>query len=272
MTNGRGVPPARSVAPPAMAAGLHRRGRHANVAHAEAPAFPPGGGGRWRWCFRAVGRGASSTFSRWCIRTTITRPAPRTTASRWCPSCPTAASSPTATARCWRATIRPTRWRSPVQGGRPGQPPSRSSPGSSTSSPRPQALRKLMDESQELRVLPIRNRLTRRGGGPLHRSSATAFPGVEIKARLFRDYPIGSLRPTCIGYIGRINDRDLERIEGTTTPPTTGAPTTSARPASRRATSATCTADRLEEVEVDSGGRAVRPCGAPRRSPGNNLC
>ncbi|HRD64482.1 MAG TPA: hypothetical protein PL137_26535, partial [Nocardioides sp.] len=39
------------------------------------------------------------------------------------------------------------------------------------------------------------------------------FPGVEIKARLFRQYPGGSFASHLLGYIGRITDADLEKIE-----------------------------------------------------------
>src|SRR3546814_4200336 len=39
------------------------------------------------------------------------------------------------------------------------------------------------------------------------------FPGVEIKSRLFRHYPQKSLGSHFIGYIGRINDKDLEALK-----------------------------------------------------------
>jgi penicillin-binding protein 2 len=39
------------------------------------------------------------------------------------------------------------------------------------------------------------------------------FPGVEIKARLFRNYPYGELASHVIGYIGRINTSEKEKIE-----------------------------------------------------------
>jgi penicillin-binding protein 2 len=39
------------------------------------------------------------------------------------------------------------------------------------------------------------------------------FPGVEIKARLFRTYPLGETGAHVIGYIGRINQKEKERIE-----------------------------------------------------------
>lgn len=39
------------------------------------------------------------------------------------------------------------------------------------------------------------------------------FPGVEIKSRLFRHYPLGKLGSHMVGYIGRINDKDLTNLE-----------------------------------------------------------
>ena len=39
------------------------------------------------------------------------------------------------------------------------------------------------------------------------------FPGVEIGARLTRDYPLGELGVHLIGYVGRINKRELDRID-----------------------------------------------------------
>ncbi|AUN96173.1 penicillin-binding protein 2 [Pseudazoarcus pumilus] len=39
------------------------------------------------------------------------------------------------------------------------------------------------------------------------------LPGVELRARLFRDYPNGESAAHAIGYIGRINERELQRID-----------------------------------------------------------
>ena len=39
------------------------------------------------------------------------------------------------------------------------------------------------------------------------------FPGVEIKARLFRQYPFGDVASHVIGYIGRINQKDKENLQ-----------------------------------------------------------
>ena len=39
------------------------------------------------------------------------------------------------------------------------------------------------------------------------------FPGVEIEARLTRHYPLGALTAHALGYVGRINERELQRID-----------------------------------------------------------
>ncbi|PKO45210.1 MAG: penicillin-binding protein 2 [Betaproteobacteria bacterium HGW-Betaproteobacteria-22] len=39
------------------------------------------------------------------------------------------------------------------------------------------------------------------------------FPGVEIKSRLFRHYPLGKLGAHMVGYIGRINDKDIDQLK-----------------------------------------------------------
>ena len=72
--------------------------------------------------------------------------------------------------------------------------------------------RKLMEDSRNFESVPIRIRLS---DTEVARFAAQSFkfPGVEIKARLFRNYPFGELASHVIGYIGRINQREKERIE-----------------------------------------------------------
>jgi len=72
--------------------------------------------------------------------------------------------------------------------------------------------RKLYAETRNTESLPIRTRLT---DEEVARFAANRyrFPGVEIKARLFRQYPHGDLASHVIGYIGRINQKDQERLE-----------------------------------------------------------
>ena len=72
--------------------------------------------------------------------------------------------------------------------------------------------KRLLEESRNFESLPIRTRLT---DEEVARFAAQQyrFPGVEIKARLFRTYPMGEVASHAIGYIGRINQREKERIE-----------------------------------------------------------
>jgi penicillin-binding protein 2 len=72
--------------------------------------------------------------------------------------------------------------------------------------------KKLLEESKNFESLPIRSRLT---DAEVARFAAQRFrfPGVEIKARLFRSYPYGELASHVIGYIGRINTSEKEKIE-----------------------------------------------------------
>ena len=69
-----------------------------------------------------------------------------------------------------------------------------------------------MEESKRFESLPIRTRLS---DVEVARFAANRyrFPGVEIKARLFRQYPKGEIASHVVGYIGRINDKDLEQLE-----------------------------------------------------------
>ena len=72
--------------------------------------------------------------------------------------------------------------------------------------------KRLREDSRSFESLPIRMRLS---DEEVARFAAQRwrFPGVEIKARLFRTYPLGETGAHLIGYIGRINPKEKERIE-----------------------------------------------------------
>lgn len=72
--------------------------------------------------------------------------------------------------------------------------------------------KKLLAETRNADSLPIRTRLTDEEVAKFA-ANRFRFPGVEIKARLFRQYPFDALASHVIGYIGRINDKDQERLE-----------------------------------------------------------
>jgi len=71
---------------------------------------------------------------------------------------------------------------------------------------------KLREESKGQDNLPLRTRLTDEEVAVLA-VNRYRFPGVDIKGRLFRQYPLGELASHVVGYIGRIDDRDVEKIE-----------------------------------------------------------
>jgi penicillin-binding protein 2 len=71
---------------------------------------------------------------------------------------------------------------------------------------------RLRDESKGRDTLAIRTRLTDEEVAKLA-VNRYRLPGVDIKGRLFRQYPLGEVASHVVGYISRIDDRDLERIE-----------------------------------------------------------
>ncbi|MEO5845869.1 MAG: penicillin-binding protein 2, partial [Caldimonas sp.] len=72
--------------------------------------------------------------------------------------------------------------------------------------------KRLLDESRSVESLPIRTRLN---DEEVARFTAQKFrfDGVEIKARLFRSYPLGEVGSHLIGYIGRINPTEKKQME-----------------------------------------------------------
>jgi len=72
--------------------------------------------------------------------------------------------------------------------------------------------KKLQEETKNFESLPIRTRLT---DEEVARFAAQSyrFPGVDIRARLFRNYPWGELASHVIGYIGRVNQAEKAAME-----------------------------------------------------------
>src|ERR1035437_6023204 len=72
--------------------------------------------------------------------------------------------------------------------------------------------KKMLEESKSFESLPLR---TRRSDEEVAKFAAQRyrFPGVEIKALLFRNYPYGELASHVIGYIGRINTAEKEKLD-----------------------------------------------------------
>ncbi len=72
--------------------------------------------------------------------------------------------------------------------------------------------RRLLEESKSFESLPLRSRLSEEEVARFT-VQRFRFPGVEIKARLFRHYPLGEVGSHLLGYIGRINPAEKKAIE-----------------------------------------------------------
>ena len=131
--------------------------------------------------------------------------------------------------------------------------------------------KKLMDESRNFESLPIRTRLTEE---EIARFAANRyrFPAVEINARLFRQYPHAEIFSHVIGYIGRINERELRELEASDQfanyRGTDHIGKTGIEQAYERQLHGTTG---FEEVEIDSAGRAVRSLSRTPPVSGANL-
>jgi len=131
--------------------------------------------------------------------------------------------------------------------------------------------RKLQEESKNFESLPIKTRLTEEEVARFA-VNRFRFPGFEIKARVFRSYPQGELASHAIGYIGRINDGDVKRIDslGLTTnyKGTDHIGKLGIEGAYEQELHGTTGSER---VEIDAGGRAIRSLGRSEPLSGNNL-
>ena len=133
--------------------------------------------------------------------------------------------------------------------------------------------KRLMDESKSFESLPIRTKLS---DEEVARFTAQRFrfPGVEIKARLFRHYPLGEVGSHLIGYIGRINqaekkamdewdEEDIANYRGTEYIGKLGLEQAYERELHG--------ITGFEQVETSAGGRAVRRLAHKPPTPGNTL-
>ena len=131
--------------------------------------------------------------------------------------------------------------------------------------------KKLMLETRNAESLPIRTRLS---DEEVARFAANRyrFDGVDIKARLFRQYPYGEVASHVIGYMGRINEEDQEKLAE------------AGLEANYRGTDfigksglEASYQDELhgvtgfEQVEIDAAGRGIRALSRTPSQPGNNI-
>ena len=131
--------------------------------------------------------------------------------------------------------------------------------------------KRLRIEAKGADSLPIRTRLSDEEVAKFA-VNRYRFPGVDIQARLFRQYPLNELASHLVGYIGRINDRDVERIdEEGLTANYKGTDHIGKTGLEQSYESELHGITGNEQVEVDSGGRGVRTLARTSATSGNNL-
>lgn len=131
--------------------------------------------------------------------------------------------------------------------------------------------KQLLREAKTFESIPIRSRLTEE---EVARFAAQRyrFPGVEVRARLFRSYPLGETAAHALGYMGRINTKDLERIdEEGQAANYRGTDHIGKSGLEQRYEFEMHGTSGFESVEVDAGGRGIRVLSRTPPVSGNNL-
>ena len=131
--------------------------------------------------------------------------------------------------------------------------------------------KKLVAETRNAESLPIRTRLSDEEVAKFA-ANRYRFEGVEIKGRLFRQYPYGEVASHVLGYMGRIDQADQARLEedgvdanyrGTDYIGKAGVE------ASYQHELHGTTG--FEHLEIDAAGRGIRTLSRTPSQPGNNV-
>ena len=131
--------------------------------------------------------------------------------------------------------------------------------------------KRLLEESKSFTGVPLRTRLT---DDEVARFSAQRFrfPGVEVQARLFRQYPLGEVASHVIGYIGRINTNEANAIENTDDAANYSGTDHIGKEGLEKSYERQLHGQTgYEQVERSAGGRAIRTLSRTAAVPGANL-
>jgi penicillin-binding protein 2 len=129
----------------------------------------------------------------------------------------------------------------------------------------------LLEESKNFSSVPIRTRLT---DDEVARFTAQRFrfPGVEVQARLFRQYPLGEVASHVLGYIGRINQAEAKVIDASDDAANYNGTDHVGKEGLEKSYEHQLHGQTgYEEVERSAGGRAIRTLSRTPPTPGNNL-
>jgi penicillin-binding protein 2 len=133
--------------------------------------------------------------------------------------------------------------------------------------------KRLLEESKSFESLPIRTKLSDEDVARFM-AQRFRFAGVDVKARLFRNYPLGDVGSHLLGYIGRINqaekkamdewpEEDQANYKGTEYIGKLGI--------EQRYERELHGTTGVEQMETSAGGRAVRRLNSQPPTPGNSL-
>jgi len=131
--------------------------------------------------------------------------------------------------------------------------------------------RRLLAESHEFETVPLKNRLSDEEVAIIA-ANRYRLPGVEVKARLFRNYPTGDGMAHVVGFIGRINDSDMKRLrEAGRVQNYKGSVHIGKVGLEQSYETLLHGRTGFEQMEMDSGGRAVRVLSRVPPLPGHDL-
>jgi penicillin-binding protein 2 len=131
--------------------------------------------------------------------------------------------------------------------------------------------KRLREESKNFESLPIRTRLSDEEVAKFA-AQRFRFPGVDIKARLFRSYPYGELGSHVVGYIGRINQAEKEAIdEGEDQGNYRGTDYIGKLGVEQSFEQQLHGTTGVDQVETSAGGRAVRKLATNPATPGSTV-
>ncbi|KFI07310.1 penicillin-binding protein 2 [Massilia sp. BSC265] len=131
--------------------------------------------------------------------------------------------------------------------------------------------KRLLEESRTFASVPLRTRLT---DDEVARFTAQRFrfPGVEVQARLFRQYPLGETASHVIGYIGRINQKEKAQLEEDGLNANyNGTEHIGKEGVEKKYENYLHGTTGYEKVERTAGGRAIRTLSRTPPTPGSNL-
>jgi penicillin-binding protein 2 len=131
--------------------------------------------------------------------------------------------------------------------------------------------KKLLEESKSFESLPLRTRLSDEEVAKFA-AQRFRFPGIEIKARLFRNYPYGELASHVIGYIGRINPSEKEKLDDSEDQANYRGTEYIGKLGVEQSFEAQLHGiTGVESVETSAGGRAIRKLASSPATPGNTV-